>query len=118
MIDLFKKSKITINGTEYNGNNIITANGSVLVDNKRVKTDSKVIKIEIHGDCKRVDITSGDIHCGDISGNIDTVSGNINAEIVNGNIDTVSGNVTSSKNIVYKEKIVEVPIETKTKIEL
>lgn len=122
-------NRISINGVDIvGGRNISIKNGRVIVDGNDVTPESKNITIEvsgnvetldvgsantikISGDCANVESQSGDIICGNVTGDVrstsgdidcenlkgdaSTISGNISCHIIEGNAKTVSGNITS-----------------------
>lgn len=106
-----KMNNISINGTKYQGNNIVVSNGKVIIDGKDFTPDTKQINISVEGNieelnvdtCDKVTVTgnvkhifttSGDV---DVNGNvamgIQTVSGDVDCGDVSGSISTVSGSV-------------------------
>lgn len=104
-------SSVTINGKTYIGNNIIVSNGKIIIDEKNVTSDDKVInitvngnidslkvdtcnKLEIIGNVTNVNTVSGDVDInGDVSGSIQTVSGDVKCKNVGGSINTLSGDI-------------------------
>lgn len=104
-------SRVTINGKTYIGNNIIVSNGKIMIDEKNVTSDDKVInitvngnidslkvdtcnKLEIIGNVTNVNTVSGDVDInGDVNGSIQTVSGDIKCKNVGGSINTLSGDI-------------------------
>lgn len=104
-------SSVTINGKTYIGNNIIVSNGKIMIDEKNVTSDDKVInitvngnidslkvdtcnKLEIIGNVTNVNTVSGDVDInGDVSGSIQTVSGDVKCKNVSGSINTLSGDI-------------------------
>lgn len=104
-------SSVTINGKTYIGNNIIVSNGKIIIDEKNVTSDDKVInitvngnidslkvdtcnKLEIIGNVTNVNTVSGDVDInGDVSGSIQTVSGDVKCNNVSGSINTLSGDI-------------------------
>ncbi len=108
------KNMININGKSYEGENITITNSKVFINGKEVGTeDSKQItitvtgnienlkvdhceKIDIMGTIKDVQLTSGNINCGNVTGNVKTTSGDVDCSDVGGSIQTVSGNVDAS----------------------
>lgn len=109
-------NRVVINGAVISGDlvagsNIQICNGKVTINGKDVTPDSKNINISIEGDVATLDVdvcntvnikgnvknaqtTSGDIDCGDVEGDIKTVSGDVDCGQVSGRIKTVSGDVT------------------------
>lgn len=121
---------ITINGKSYLGNSITINKNKVIVDGVDVTPDSKQIYINVENDIDKLDVdycekinvagsvnsirttsgnvecgdvtgdiqtTSGDVECGDVGGSIQTVSGDVKCEIVHGSVKTVSGNIKNKK---------------------
>ena len=103
-------SSITINGNSFEGKSIVIRNNRVIINGNDVTPDEKVINISVKGDldnitsdyCNEIVITgsvntvkstSGDIECGNVTGNIETTSGDIECGNVGGNIKTISGDV-------------------------
>ena len=101
---------VVISGDLVGGSSVQICNGKVTINGKDVTPDSKNINISIEGNvdtlkidcCNTVDIkgnvksvqtTSGDIDCGDVEGDIKTVSGDVDCGKVSGAIRTVSGDV-------------------------
>lgn len=108
-----KKSKITINGQTFEGQNIVINDGNVEVDgNTTTFLNSKKIIVNVYGDAESVhtqsgDIkvngtvgsilsSSGDVDCRNVLGDIQTSSGDVNCSKVSGNIRTFSGDITKS----------------------
>ena len=121
---------IKINGTTYNGSSVSIINNRVIIDGVERTPDGKVITIEVTGDLKdlkvdyaqqitingkvdRVNVTSGDVTCGDVNDSVTTVSGDVEANNIGGDVQTVSGDVkadtingdveTMSGDIKYKK---------------
>lgn len=104
-------SRVTINGKTYIGNNIIVSNGKIMIDEKNVTSDDKVIIITVNGNidslkvdtCNKLGIignvtnvntVSGDVDInGNVSGSIQTVSGDVKCKNVGGSINTLSGDI-------------------------
>lgn len=108
-------SRVVINGVEYQagGSLVVVRRGSkVFVNDQEVVTESKEIKIEVHGNLETIDadachsITvngtvgsvktlSGSVRCGDVTGNVSTMSGTVSSGKIGGNVSTMSGDVIS-----------------------
>lgn len=121
---------IIINGKSYLGNSITINKNKVIIDGVDVTPDSKQIYINIENDIDKLDVdccekinvagsvkslrttsgnvecgdvtgdiqtTSGDVECGDVGGSIQTTSGDVKCEIVHGSVKTVSGNIKNKK---------------------
>ena len=104
-------SSVTINGKTYIGNNIIVSNGKIMIDEKNVTSDDKVINITVNGNidslkvdtCNKLELignvtnintVSGDVDInGDVNGSIQTVSGDVKCKNVGGSINTLSGDI-------------------------
>ena len=102
---------ITINGVTYSGSNIIINNNVIKIDGKDVTPKDTVqinilvegninqlnvdscTYVDIEGDVGIVETVSGDINCGNVSGNVKTVSGDVRCGNIGGNVKTVSGDV-------------------------
>lgn len=101
---------IIINGKSYIGNSITISKNKVIVDGVNVTPDSKQIYINVENDikelsvdyCEKINVagnvhdlktTSGDVECGEVTGNIQTTSGDVECGNVGGNIQTTSGDV-------------------------
>lgn len=109
---------ININGQVFRnaeGGSMSVVNGRVFINGKDCTPDAKEINISITGDvdsvsvdcCNKLTIeghvnevktTSGDIECGNVSGNVKTTSGDIECHNVFGNVSTVSGDIKHRKN--------------------
>lgn len=105
-------NRISINGVDIvGGRNISIKNGKVIVDGNDVTPESKNITIEvtgnvetldvgsantikISGDCANVESQSGDIICGNVSGDVRSTSGDIDCENVRGDTSTISGDIS------------------------
>ena len=101
---------ININGKSYIGRSIRIANGTIHVDGDSIGINDKVIKIEVKGNinnihadscdlinvaggCSSISTLSGDVRCGDVSGNVKTMSGDVTCGKVLGSVDTMSGDI-------------------------
>ena len=101
---------IKINCVSYQGNNISINNGVVIINGKEIKSDEKIVNIKIEGNienltvnaCDKLNVSgnvytlesiSGDVNCGDVTGNVRTVSGDVCCKQVNGNVNTISGDI-------------------------
>lgn len=102
---------ITINGQVYNGSSLSIVNGVISIDGKNVITPSEKIinisvngnidelrvgscqKVEVSGDVKNLQTTSGDVVCGNVTNSVQTTSGDVECDSVGGNVSTVSGDV-------------------------
>jgi len=92
------KSKVTVNGKTYEGNQILICNDSVIVDGKKTpKEITPEITINVFGDADDVFTTSGNINVRQNAGNITTSSGDIKCRTVLGSIETNSGDVSCKK---------------------
>lgn len=106
------KSTISINGQNFQGNNVSISNNKVYIDGKLQDTEKyKEINIVINGNikklsvdsCDKVEVTgdvtslktmSGDVEVkGNVLGDIKTMSGDIDCNNVEGNISTMSGDI-------------------------
>jgi hypothetical protein len=105
-------SVVLIGGKKYEGKNIQINGDQVIIDGK-TQEDSLVgnINVVVHGNIESLEhnsgnITaenietlntiSGDVECGNVSGNIKTVSGDVECGNVSGNVKTVSGDIEHS----------------------
>lgn len=103
-----------INGVIYQGKSITVINGKVVIDGVDVTPDSKVINIEISGDvdelvvtdCNNIKVSgkvhsictsTGDIHCGDVTGNVHTQTGDVKCGNIAGNVKTQTGDIKYKK---------------------
>ena len=108
--NIIHMSTISINGTTYEGNNIVVKNGKVIIDGKDHTPESKTINISVQGDinelkvdaCTKIDVKgscnnlrsgAGDVNCGDVSGPLQVGSGDVRCGNVNGDIKTGAGDV-------------------------
>lgn len=115
-ITMGSRSRISLNGTDFVGNNIIVNGDQVFIDGNAVDFPSlKQIKIEIYGDCDRVDTTSGDVRVSGGAGDVKTVSGDVSVTSgsVSGNVSTVSGDITCMGGIAGSAKTVSGDIISK-----
>lgn len=112
-----ENSTITINGQSFSGSSVNICNGTVIIDGKKQEGVilGHIVNIEIKGDCKSVDTTSGnvnvtgnmmgDIDCtsgdvritGNVTGSVQTVSGDVKCGTVGGSVKTVSGDIENAK---------------------
>lgn len=108
-------SRISINGTTYNGNSVTIINGKVIVDGKDMTPDAKNIDIRVVGDISKLSVdicdsltvtgnvndlntVSGDVSIGgDVSQNVKTVSGDVKCGNIGGKVTTVSGDIKNKK---------------------
>lgn len=103
-------ASMIINNNVQVGRSIVISNGKIIIDGKDVTPEGKTINISIEGDvdnisvdmCNKFEVkgnvnsivsTSGDIECGDVTGNIECTSGDIECNNVGGNVETTSGDV-------------------------
>lgn len=94
---LFKRSKVNVNGQDFEGSNI-----EIVIDGNVVKAfnHNAKINIVIYGDASYIKNASGDITVnGDINGNIDSSSGDIKCENISCSVTTTSGSVTVKNTI-------------------
>jgi len=102
---------IVVNGKQYNGNNVSMRNGIVYIDGKLADTnDEKVITITVtgniqsleadycksiivNGDVNKLQTTSGDVECGNVTGNIQSTSGDIECGNIGGDASSTSGDI-------------------------
>lgn len=120
---MFKKlrnwAKIILSGDNntketYYGGNVSIINGKVIVDGNDVTNQMKTLTIVIEGNIEslrvdacntvtvngnvsKIDMTSGNIKCNTVDGNINTNSGDIVCGDISGNVDSTSGDVTANK---------------------
>lgn len=100
---------IVINGRriEVEGNNVTVSNGRVIVDGREVGQTSKEGPTTVKWEGELANLTTeGEVHCGDVHGNVranvvecENVGGSVNANTVNcGNIaGSVNGNVVTRR---------------------
>ena len=106
--------RIVIDGREFSGRNVSITGNKVTIDG--VVQDGELqgdINIQIYGDVDTLDnasgvvkcynvgslkTMSGDVECGDISGNVKTMSGNVTAKIINGSSSTMSGDIRGARS--------------------
>lgn len=96
----------------HDGHNVSIVNGRVIIDGNDVTPQMKNISISVEGSvdtltvdaCNYVKVsntvnklttTSGDVTCGDVTGDVQTTSGDIECGDVNGQVKTTSGDVTA-----------------------
>lgn len=100
-----------INGESFSGKSISIENGVVKVDGEVKATTGAEdsVRVEINGDCDRVELVAGTVWCrsagsvstasgdvtvnGDIKGNAITMSGDITARSVLGQANSMSGDI-------------------------
>lgn len=105
-----KGGNFSIDGRSFSGKSVII-NGNTLIIDGVTQEGSLVgdINITITGNvqtlsnergsvsCKNVgsvSTMSGDVICGDISGDVDTMSGDVDCGNIGGNVSTMSGDIT------------------------
>jgi hypothetical protein len=109
---------VAINGvtitTSDKSCSISVRNGRVVVDGEDVTPDTKEITVSVQGDvsmlevdvCEKVSITgsagtistkSGDVQCGDVTGDVHTNSGDVHCGAIAGSIKTKTGDVTCTR---------------------
>lgn len=96
-------------------NNISISRGTIIVNGKTIKFDDIPDKeiniicegnagdinvdvcnsIKISGTAKSVELTNGNIHCGDVDGDVKTVNGDVEAKIIKGRTSTVNGDINT-----------------------
>jgi hypothetical protein len=96
----------------HDGHNVTITNGKVIVDGNDVTPQMKNISISVEGSvdtltvdaCNYVKVsntvnklttTSGDVTCGDVTGNVQSTSGDIECGDVGGDVRSTSGDVTA-----------------------
>jgi len=102
---------ININGKSYSGNNVTIKNNKIYIDGvNQTPVNDKVINITVdgniskldvdeceqiivHGDCSKVSTMSGDVKCGNVTGNVKTMSGDVECGNVGGDVETMSGDI-------------------------
>lgn len=86
---------VVINGNSYKGNNVNIQGDKIIIDGVVVGSEeSKVITVQINGDCFSVQTSSGKVNIsGSVGNNVTTVSGDVICTNVAGNVKTVSGDV-------------------------
>lgn len=101
---------VVINGIRYEGRSISVSGNKVVIDGKDVTPDSKKINILVEGNLEKINVDycekivvggnvkeittgSGDVECGDVTGNVHASSGDIECGNVGGNVETMSGDV-------------------------
>ena len=107
-------NKQVVNGVTYTGQNISVINGKVIIDGIDVTPDSKIINIEVFGDVDELVVnaannikvsgnvhsirtSTGDIHCGNVTGNVHTQTGDVKCGNVGGNVKTQTGDIKYKK---------------------
>lgn len=100
-----EKGSISISTNNNSSSNNVTLNGAkVIVDgvdyNISDYTTDQVIKVEVHGDVKKVQTSSGDVTVNGNVNQVESASGDIDVTgEVNGNLSTMSGDITVKGNI-------------------
>ena len=109
-LNMRSSNKVTIDGRAFTGNNVqINSQGTVIVDGVEQKGNLVgVINVTVEGDVEKLENTSGnvkanqvgairtvsgDVECGDASGDVTTVSGDVVCSSISGSVKTVSGDV-------------------------
>lgn len=109
-INMSGNGRVVIDGREFKGNNIQIKDNKVIVDGRTQKGELVGdINVTVHGDVELLkngsgnvnalnvgELTtgSGDVKCGDVSGNIRTGSGDVICGCVGGSIRTGLGDVS------------------------
>lgn len=123
-------ASITVNGISYSGSNVNIQGGKVTIDGvvtsgNSTKIDIKVVgnidtlevdecvQLNVQGNVHTLQNGSGDVACGDVTGNVQSGSGDIEAGNIGGNVQTGSGDVdceriqgsvrTGSGDIKYRQ---------------
>lgn len=96
---------ISTNRNNNSSSNNVTLNGAkIIVDgvdyNISDYTTDQVIKVEVHGDVKKVQTSSGDVTVNGNVNQVESASGDIDVTgEVNGNLSTMSGDITVQGDI-------------------
>ena len=113
-----KKSKITINGRTFQGDNIAMNGNDIMIDGKAVYDASKESNpapinitvegnvrslnipqcenIEVMGDVDDLETMNGNVRVGgNVNGDVETMNGNVKAHTIKGDVETFNGDVTT-----------------------
>lgn len=87
-----------INGSniQVNGSDIII-NGKRYVDNNISNCNDKIIHFHINGDVGNIDMTNGEVYCGNVSGDIDITNGSVHCSDIYGDVDITNGNIIKKR---------------------
>lgn len=88
--------KITVNGHTLNMEGIPDKEINIICDGNAGDINVDVCNsIKIGGSAKSVEVTNGDIECGDVDGDVSTVNGDIEAKVTSGRVSTVNGDINT-----------------------
>ena len=119
------KSIISIDGVQYEGNNLtITRDGDIIIDGElKNKSTGPTINIQIKGDINELNVNKGHINVegnvnriktvsgdvditGDIFEGVESTSGDISvSRSIQGNVTTVSGDVEAVKIVGFTKTV-------------
>ena len=106
-------SFVSVNGHRYYGRSVTVNNGQVIIDGQNLSHElrnDKVITIDISGDIEmltvdaceyikingnasKVETMSGNVNCGDVTGDVSTMSGPVTCGNIGGDVETMSGSI-------------------------
>lgn len=92
-------SSVSIGGKTFQGDNVSIINGEVFVDGVKQDDVSKQPKIEviINGNVGDVELSGGNMKCGDVDGDVRVSGGNIDAGDIEGDVRASGGNINCDK---------------------
>jgi hypothetical protein len=89
-------SSITINGRSYNGKVLNVSGGDVYIDGVKQLDNSnlehKEIKIEVNGNLESLELEIGEVKCGNV-GVLKVSTGDVSCHNIEGNLDVGVGDV-------------------------
>lgn len=100
MADIFLNGKKILTGQD-NINYKQINNSIISINGQEFKCTSKIVKIEVQGDVKKVESTQGDITVHqNVTGSIKTTQGNIEVGgDIEGDLETTQGNIRVKGNV-------------------
>lgn len=91
-ISISGNNRVVVDGKEFNAK---SAELKLIIDGKEVEGAlTGDIKIDVYGDCKKVECMSGDITVHGEAVSVNTMSGDIECGKVSGGVNTMSGDIT------------------------
>lgn len=91
---VIKGDKVFVDGVEQSGSLVGPISITVMGDAEHIETGSGDVTVQ--GACRKVNTMSGDVTVhGDVTGGVETMSGDVECGSVTGGVRTVSGDITS-----------------------
>ena len=80
-----------IDGVEQEGDLVGDVNITVHGDIETLSNSHGTVKAN---NVRHLKTMSGDVHCGDVTGNVQTMSGDVTTKSIGGNVKTMSGDIS------------------------